>query len=339
MNSVREQGSFDPAIKRLLCQLADPQVQALFANQYDGIELRPLFQSMRHHGIEAIAVPKLGASLPKNGLSEMLMEQEKEYQFVANAHSLILEAHADRIINALKRAELHAVIVKGPVFSKELYEREADRQYTDIDILSHPTSIGDIGEILRQEGFHQAVREFWDNSERNMEQKWVHNDNANILVELHGNLVHYAGLRRRISFSYEDYQTASCNGKCPAIAYFITAVVHAAAGHKFHRLALLVDVLQALRRLEDNDLARLGQVVDMLGLRLEVLTCLDLVGSLFGEVNTRPALAHLPDGRNYSWTRRLVTADAVLDTWRDTGHRSRLRRHAFRWMQHIVPRR
>ena len=306
-----EQGArTDHAIKRLLCLLADPQSPAPPVACFAHVQPEALFEAIGHHGIGSIALPKLNETLRDDPRYHDLLEKQKEQQIGANALSLFLEAYA----------------------------RPSDRQFTDIDILAHSDAREKIAVLLAQMGFRQDVRPFWDKSESNMEQKWVHHENPGILIELHGNLVHYASLRRRISFGYEEYQTASGDHAHPAIAYFMTAVVHAAAGHKFHRLSLLVDVLQALRHLGERDLDRLADVTDALGMRLEVLLCLDLVASLFDEAAAQGALARLEPGRNYAWTRRLINGAAVLDTWRDTGHHSRIRRHALRWMQHIVPR-
>ena len=71
---------------------------------------------------------------------------------------------------------------------------------------------------------------------------------------------------------------------------------------------------------------------------LEVLLCLDLVDALFGEPAAKQVMERLSAGRDYRRSRRLVTADAIIDTWTDTGRRSKVRRHAFRWMQHIARR-
>ena len=172
-----------------------------------------------------------------------------------------------------------------------------------------------------------------------MEQKWVRKDNQNILVELHGNLVHYASLRWRVSFGFDEYRTASGDGAFPNVANFMTAVVHAAAGHKFHRLQLIVDVMQAARKLTEEDIAHLNASLDGLRARLEVLVCLDLVCALFGDEAAAHVRDSLASGRNYRFGRRLVTPAAVIDTWNDAGHRSRMRRHAFRWVQRIAPRR
>ncbi len=334
-----EQGArADHAIKRLLCLLADPQSPPPPEARFAHVQPEALFEAIGHHGIGSIAMPKLNETLRDDPRYHDLLEKQKEQQIGANALSLFLEAYADEMVVSMRQAGIAAVIVKGPVFSKALYARPSDRQFTDIDILAHPDAREKIAVLLAQMGFRQDVRPFWDKSESNMEQKWVHQENSGILIELHGNLVHYASLRRRISFGFEEYQTASGDHVHPAIAYFMTAVVHAAAGHKFHRLSLLVDVLQALRHLGERDLDRLADVTDALGMRLEVLLCLDLVASLFDEAAAQGALARLEPGRNYAWTRRLINGAAVLDTWRDAGHHSRIRRHALRWMQHIVPR-
>ena len=330
--------SKDGALKRLLCQLADPQKPAPSTEELLSFDPQQLFDAITHHGIAPVALPKLVETLPQEPPYVGLIDSMRESQFLANAHCLNLEAVAKRVMLAIDRAGLQATLVKGPVFTVALYDRASDRPFTDVDILVHRSAAREIGVLLKDAGFNRRGHRIWHRSASNLAQKWVGRDDPSVLVELHGNLVHYAGLRRRVSFGYDEYRTASGNGEFPAVANFMTAVIHASAGHKFHRLQLLVDVLQALRRLDETDVEHLVRVLPQLRARLEVLLCLDLVDVLFDEPAAKRVMERLSAGRDYRHSRRLVTADAIIDTWSDTGRRSKVRRHAFRWMQHIARR-
>ena len=338
MSASDEHRLQDGDLGRVLCALADPQAQGPSAEACLAVPPEPLFEAILHHGIEPIALRKLTGTLPQAPPYPTLIDAVRERQLLANAHALVLEAHALHLTTAIDAQGLNAVIVKGQVFAKALYDRASDRPFTDVDVLAHPASVPEIGTILEEAGFLLYRKRMFDKSARNMEQKWVHKDNRNILIELHGNLVHYAGLRWRVSFGYDDYRTASGNGEFPNAAYFMTAVIHASAGHKFHRLQLIADVMQAARKLSDEDIRHLNAVLDSLRARLEVLVCLDLVCALFGDEASRHVRDSLSPGRDYRFARTLVTPAAVIDTWNDAGHRSRMRRHAFRWVQRIAPR-
>ncbi len=328
--------AMDSELKRVLCSLADPQAPAPPTDTYLKVDPQNLFDAMLHHGIEPVALPKLSETLPQEPPYVALIDGVRERQFLVNAKCLNLEASAKRVMMAVEGAGLQAMIVKGPVFTNALYDKASDRPFTDIDILAHRVAVRPIGPLLKEAGFDHKRRWIWDKSISNMEQKWLKRDDPSIVIELHGNLVHNRGLRRRISFGYDEYQMAAGDGEFPAVAHFMTAVIHASAGHKFHRLQLLVDVLHALRPLDDSDLKHLGGVLVRLNARLEVLVCLDLVNGLFEEPAALHALERLSAGGDYRRCRRLMTADTVLDTWKTRGRRSKFHRHAFRWMQHLV---
>ncbi|MCY6382618.1 nucleotidyltransferase family protein [Hoeflea prorocentri] len=323
----------------VLCSLADPQAENPIAGAILSLDADRLFAAVRYHGIEPVALPKLAALVPQEPPYTQLLVDVREGQLLANAHAMVLEAQALQVMTAIETAGLPARIVKGQVFAKGIYDRVSDRPFTDVDILADPAAAAAIGEILTDCGFVLHQKEHFDRSERNMEQKWTRTDDHNVLIELHGNLVHYAGLRRRVSFGYDEYVLAGGNGDHPAVANFMTAVIHAAAGHKFHRLQLLVDVLQAGRRLDEADIDHLRSVLGKIPARLEVLVCLDLVCALFKDEKAAHIRESLSEGKDYRRSRAIVTPQCVIATFDDTGHQSRLRRHAFRWAQHIVSRR
>lgn len=328
------------AEKSLLCALADPAGLCPSTDLLAAAEPRLLFDAIGHHGIEAVALRKLKAAEPKpEGEFAQLVTEAAERQFVANAMSMKLESCANEILEAVSAAGKRAVIVKGPVFAKGLYRHESDRPFTDIDILTTPSDLAAIGGILGRSGYWQARRAFWDRSEINMEQKWFSKENDRILVELHTNLVHDVGLRRRLSFGFEEHELASEGGRCPSVVWFLTAVIHAAAGHKFHKLQLLVDVLQAFRNLSEEDLAALDRILDRIPARLEMAICLELVHDLFGVVEAKDAIAAITGNPSLRNRKKIVDADTVLDSYFDTSKRSKVRRHGFRIMQKVVSRR
>ena len=338
--TVAKRRQLTRAEKSLLCALADPARPCPSTDLLYATDPRQLFDAIDHHGIEAVALRKLKAAEPKpGGEFVQLVTEAMERQFVANAMSMTLEVRAKEILESIAATGAKAVVVKGPVFAKGLYQHESDRPFTDIDILTPGSDLAAIGGILRRSGYWQARRAFWDRSEINMEQKWFSNENDRILVELHTNLVHDAALRRRLSFGFADHELASEGDRYPRVACFLTAVVHAAAGHKFHKLQLLVDVLQAFRTLSQEDLAALVRILDWIPARLETAICLELVDELFDVVEVKTALAAITLNSNIQNRKKFVDADTVLDSYLDTRKRSKIRRHGFRLMQKVVSRR
>jgi hypothetical protein len=323
-----------PEEKLTLCSLADPHAPSPPIYKILACDFKILIDAIGHHGIEPVALRKLKAlnSDIHEDISNFI-DQASQRQLVANVMSMTLENYARDIFSGIAETGANAAIVKGPVFATHLYPYLSDRPFTDIDILSPASHLAAIGKLLKNLGFRQAKREFFDRSQANMEQKWIRDDNVNILIELHTNLVHYPNLRKRLSFGHKQYQLASHEGRYPGAANFIVAVVHAAAGHKFHKLQLLVDVLQAFRKLEPGDIGSLEQTLEKIPARLEVLICLDLIQDLFEDVETLETSRQLAGKSRFDLPRKLINADLVLDTFFDSGHKSRLRRHGFRFIQ------
>lgn len=324
----------------LLCSLADPLDRSLVKENLLGINPQSLIAALGKHGIEPVGLRKLKplvASDPNSELAQLLRESS-ERQILANAHSMELEARAETILSEVQKTGVRAAIVKGPDFAANLYPNRSDRPFTDIDFLIPPADLGMMSGILKSANYTQVTRSAFDRSKINMEQKWTSPDNQNILIELHTNLVHDPGLRRRLSFGYSELETA-CQGKIlTPVARFLIAVIHAAAGHKFHKLQLLVDVLQAFRNLDPSGVEQLYVASNHIPVQLETATCLGLISELFslpsaGEVASKFKCGLFPDLPG-----RILFAGAILEA---TGARygsSHIRRHAFRILQKVSSR-
>ena len=168
--------------------------------------------------------------------------------------SLLLRHHGRSITGAFAEAGIPAAIVKGPVFAERIYKVPSDRPFTDIDLLTAPENLAKANAVLSSLGFVALTKQVWDKSDSNQEYKWGRSDNPNVLIELHGNLVHYASFRRLLSYSYTDLLRAGGGDPTAPAALLMTAVIHAACGHKFHRLQFAVDIIQAARALPEADI-------------------------------------------------------------------------------------
>ncbi|MFT4159800.1 nucleotidyltransferase family protein, partial [Shinella sp.] len=148
-------------------------------------------------------------------------------------------------MKSLAAKSVPARIVKGPVFAGKLYRQVADRPFTDIDILVDPGSIDEANRTIAECGFELGSGEAESNELQ--EFKWLEKENSSLLVELHGNLVHDTGMRRRLSLGFRELQAIDGDRTDTPAALLTIAIVHAAGGHKCHRLQLCVDVLQGVR--------------------------------------------------------------------------------------------
>ena len=231
------------------------------------------------------------------------------------------------------KQRIPAAIVKGPVFAERLYKTAADRPFTDIDLLMSPEHLAKANAALPALGFIPLTKEIWDKSDSNQEYKWGRADNSNILIELHGNLVHYASFRRLLSYSYADLLRAGDGDPNAPAALFMTAVIHAACGHKFHRLQFAVDIIQAIRALPHADVAHLEKVARSMGAQLELAVSFNLAGRLFDDDRALELARRFSSGFTSALSKRLVSPATIHNAMSTSGRHSHLRRKAFRGLQ------
>lgn len=315
-------------IDTLLCSLADPEAAAV-AVPAEAVD--PLLQLARDHNVLPVVTRKLGA---QHSTADLRAAQSELTLLVGL--SMHLRGIAARVDRHIADRQLEAVIVKGPVFARQIYPAPSDRPFTDIDIMVAPSARASIGDLLTGLGYQLFRKPLLDHTEQNQEEKWIQPDMDALLIEVHGNLVHYQGLRRRISFGYAEIVASGRGDAGAGLPQFFVAVVHAALGHKFHQLRLLVDVLQAWRHLAPDEVAVLPEMARRLGLALEARLCLELIAELFDVPAARAAAGRIAGGSASGLATRLVDGAAVLAA--PTTFLSKVRRHTFRGLQRIVPR-
>ncbi|MGT2465480.1 hypothetical protein ACVOMV_09800 [Mesorhizobium atlanticum] len=169
------------------------------------------------------------------------------------------------------------------------------------------------------------------------EFKWLEKENSSLLVELHGNLVHDTGMRRRLSLGFRELQAIDGGETDTPAALLTIAIVHAAGGHKFHRLQLCVDVLQGVRALKSpEDEARLLEAARMTGIELELATVLNVTGRLFGAQRAIELANRIKPDLSIRLAKWLITGNMLLQVNSREKLRSRLSRDAFRWVQRLA---
>lgn len=318
-----------PELSLLLRRMADPEERSSDPAAISGPAIDQLIDLAGRHGVLSIVLRKLREQAPAVARGDMILR---------TGQALLLERKAEAVSARLRDAGVAFAIVKGPVFARRLYEFPADRSFTDIDVLIPPAALEAAFEVMRSEGFSLDQKEFWDNSHRDMEFKWTLPENRSVLFELHANLVHYPRLRRRTGFGYEELVNLGGGDPLAPEALLGTAIVHASCGHKFHRLQMIVDVLQAGRRLPDERIGHFVDAAKRTGLAPEAAVTLSLAGRLFEDRRIAMLADRFGDGPVIRIGRRLITPDAVIEAADPHRRGSWIRRKAFRALQYMATR-
>ena len=312
----------------LLCRLADPE--APVPNVPLG-HLPRIAQMASDHNVGPVVLRKLAGTCDPEIVSDLKREVEATI-----ALTLRLRGLANDVSAFIRENGVAATMVKGRSFATRLYPVPGDRPFTDIDILVSPDAREAFAGFLTDRGFRLHKRAAFDNTVANQEEKWLHEDVPALLIEVHGNLVHYEGLRRRVSFSYDDLIRIDPDDPEAPLCLFFLAVVHGTLGHKLHQIRFLVDVLQAFRKLDTNDREKLPQLAADLHLSIETALCLRLIAEVFDETAAAELASRFTFGPLASLGRDMITAQVVIDA--PYSRMSRLRRHAFRWIQRTIRR-
>ncbi|CDX26482.1 conserved hypothetical protein [Mesorhizobium sp. ORS 3324] len=328
-----------PAEEKLLLDFADPEAPADQARSLSASGLTALLANAEFHGALPIMLRKLreigDAQLPQDPALLQKLSALRDQATIATGQSMLLQYHGDRIMKVLAEKGVPARIVKGPIFARKLYRHAADRPFTDIDILVDPARIVAANKVIAECGFILASGE--SQSHDLQEFKWLEKENSSLLVELHGNLVHDSGMRRRLSLGFRELQVID-GGEADTPASLLTiAIVHAAGGHKFHRLQLCVDVLQGVRALQSAEAeARLLEAARMTGIELELATVLNVTGLLFEEPRAIELANRIKPDLSIRLAKWLITGNMLLRVNSREKMRSRLSRDAFRWVQRLA---
>ncbi|MCX7305532.1 MAG: nucleotidyltransferase family protein [Hyphomicrobiales bacterium] len=317
----------------VFAELADPEKPPLPDSWADARMGLRMLSVARLHGVLPIVWRKLRSATVAGDAFAAAMADAGDAVALMAGHSLLLRHHARGIGEQFAQAGIPAAVVKGPVFAERLYTFPADRPFTDIDLLTSPENLAAANAALPGLGFVALTKTVWDKSDSNQEYKWGRTDNPNILIELHGNLVHYASFRRLLSYSYDDLLLAGDGDPTAPAALLMTAVIHAACGHKFHRLQFAVDIVQSARALPDVDLPMLDRAARSIGADLELAVALNLAGQIFDDRRTLEMARRFSSGAASTLSKRLISPAAIHNATSSAGRTSHLRRKAFRGIQ------
>lgn len=320
-----------PTHARWLLALSDPEGQGPDLSTLPPAAVPELLAAARAH----LVLPVLWRRLREMRTAETAVALDKAHRELEllTAHGLLLTHYAGRIAAGLAPAQVRFAIVKGRAFAA-LYPHASDRPFTDIDMLVQPEDRAMVEATLEALDFVPAPRKTIDHSAAYGEFKWTARQAPNVLVEVHLNLVHYPLLRRTVSLSLDDLY--AFGGAEASAGRLIVAVAHAAAGHKFHALRLIVDVLQAARAMEAQTAQAFAETAVRRGWALEAGIALDLAARLYGDARAASIAALLPSTPARVLAARLLSETAILDAPQH-GIASRLRRTLVRGLQHVRP--
>ncbi|MER9327943.1 nucleotidyltransferase family protein [Mesorhizobium sp. M0488] len=326
------------AEEKLLLRYADPEASAVDADLSPAKALSALLDNAEFHGVLPIMLRKLserGEHPPRDAGLQAKLDALRRKATIATGQSMLLQYHGDRIMKGLALEGIPARIVKGPVFARKLYRHVSDRPFTDIDILVEPANLSRANQVIAACGFELGSNEAQSYGLR--EFKWLEKENSSLLVELHGDLVHDTGMRRRLSLGFHELHAIDGEATDSPAALLTIAIVHAAGGHKFHRLQLCVDVLQGVRALQSAESeTRLLDAARMTGIELELAIVLNVTGQLFGERRALELAGRIKPSLSIRLAKRLITTNTLLSVNARDKLGSRLRRDAFRWIQRLA---
>jgi hypothetical protein len=285
-----------------------------------------LIDEAEAHGVLPAAVKKLRPLATGADYAAVFQHADERLRLL-RIHTMMLRHHGEALMRRL--TGLPAMAVKGPAFASAIYPDPALRPFTDIDLLVAPEALPKIEAALQEEGFLLVPSE--DASDRR-EWKWLHANNDSIMIEVHTNLVHAAGIQGAMSLDYATLAEAENN---PAAAMLAIAIIHGAL-HQFERMRYVVDVCQAARALTTRDDERCFlQIVHRSGADLAAASGLRLAYQLFKEPRCKELLRAVGpvkyQGLAALLMRPAVVTSAMNDArvfhaWRRQGLRELLKR-------------
>lgn len=317
----------------VLSALCDPEATTAGIDPFSVFTLDDLLRVAEVHCVSQIVERKLKAfsanASPR--LQEALNAANEQMRIQAGV-MLDLDFQGRKVMDALKGADIECRLVKGQTFANDLYSNQNDRPYTDIDIVVPAERLAEASALAVELGFLRIEKTAFDNSAIYQEIKLIWPGAKHILVELQGNLVHMRALRRVKKIGFPELKLAY-DWETPYVGHFVVAVTHGSLSHKFHNLKLLVDCLQAMRRLRESDLPHLCKLTKQLNLGLEVATCLRLCRSIFDSDEVAAKHKLITEHLGLRNPLEIVRGEDVVQAPFAGWNQSRTRRHLFRLSQ------
>ncbi|HYC15555.1 MAG TPA: nucleotidyltransferase family protein, partial [Stellaceae bacterium] len=268
-------------------------------------------QALREAG-ETIVVPAL--------------QQRLRDAAAANARLVLLQvAEARGIVERLARAGIRSLAIKGPVLATLAFDDPTARVSRDIDLLIAPERVSEADRLIAGAGYRRVDPSFELTAPqlvryRRVRCQFGYRSRQNELrIELHWRLTSNPRL-----LSFDDaslwsrpdlVQVAGIEfATLPREELFIYLCVHGSA-HVWFRLKWLADIAALLRRMEGDELQRIGARSRALGVERPFLQALILAHRLLAASVPEPFLAVAESDRVVT---RMVRAAMRAIAWHDS---------------------
>ena len=330
--------SLSHSLLPVFLSLSDPEASPTHLIVSEPSQLATIIATARRHSVLPIVWRKIRERNFFNLIDDPAFASQikkiDDSLAIAAGQSMLLSHHAKLIARYLQDTNIPFAIVKGPVFAENLYPFPSDRQFTDIDFLVPLDKIDAANAVLAKTGFVSTHATDNGRSLVYREYKWLHPANNSILIELHGDLVHLPRLRQRITFGYTNLIDASDGSLATPGAFLITAILHACCGHKLHNLRLLIDIMQAARKIPRDKIEQLVLTIRKLNIEFEATTVLDIITCCFHDTQIQALAKSFQSGVSRTVSRRLLNMRSIIDA-PNRNYNSRVRRDIFRLIQYV----
>jgi putative nucleotidyltransferase-like protein len=251
-----------------LLALADPEGvrQKLPSQRLSQDACKSLLARADVHGVLPAVLMNLKGLIQRRGTEQVvagrvdskssllaLFEHARSQLRQQTAATLLLRHRADEALAALHDAGIPAVLIKGSDIADRLYPHAGLRLFRDIDILTPRPRFAEAERVLAKLGYRPRAEDVGKVEQDYGERGWQHVKNPQCVVELHWDVVNCPSQRRASSLGYDDLQFEPVPGGGPLevrlspASMLLLMALHAAIGHRFDRLQLLVDLCQASR--------------------------------------------------------------------------------------------
>lgn len=336
------------AAKQWLVWLADPATNAPAPEPTIALsELSALLLAAELHGVLPLCLAGLrrpgaahcGASGASTSERETMLAAAGLRAAELLGFQMRLQHFGGKAEQSLEDQGIPFIPVKGRTFAERLYAHPTLRPYTDIDLLIPLTARDAVGTVLQAHGFALHTMEYRGTKDY-FEDKWLHDSNPDVMIEVHCDLVHNPKLRAAFSLTYADVLAAGDGDGADATALLLVACAHGAASHQFDRLQHVLDVTQCARGAAGAiDVGRLRRVAGRCGLTLACAGALSLAGRMFREPHCLELARQLVPGALDRAASGLLTPGLVLDARSDDRSAASWRRKLFRQALRLAARR
>jgi len=110
-----------------------------------------LIRLASHHGVTAHARRALAAS--DSGIDDEVQDRLKQDEIADVAGVLLLDVALARALDALDRRDVRAIVLKGPVLARRVYDAAAFRPYHDVDLVVRPEQLEIASRTIVELGF------------------------------------------------------------------------------------------------------------------------------------------------------------------------------------------